>query len=154
MKKLLFFVVVGFFAINSYAQTSVNQLEATENLLEVNRQWAKATPETFFNFLDTDILLLSPDKPVLRGHDGFKKLLGEFQSLPGFSIKWEPQEAYVSKSGDLGYTIDKILVSFDGEDGKKVNLFQKGITIWKKDKNDQWKCVVDMYNSDPTITSI
>ncbi|AUP79474.1 YybH family protein [Flavivirga eckloniae] len=135
--------------------TAEHKKQEEANLMEANRKWAKAaSPEEFFSFIDNEALMMPPDKPVIKGHEGIGKTLKEFQSLPGFKITWEPQEVFVSKSGDLGYSVDRILVNFDGEDGKTVNLFEKGVTIWKKNDNNKWKMVVDIWNVDPTINSI
>ena len=123
--------------------------------METNRNWAKAaTPEDFFSFISPEAVVLAPDKGVLKGHKQIGEMLAEFQSIPGFQIKWEPQEAFVSTGGDLGYTIDLLLVSYYGEDGKKVEVFEKGVTIWKKDNLGKWKMVVDAWNVDKIITSI
>ena len=137
------------------AQTAEqNKLEET-NLMEASRKWAKASsPEEFFSFIGKNALMMPPDKPVIRGHQDIGKILKEFQSLPGFKITWEPQEVFVSKGGDLGYSVERILVNFDGEDGNTVNLFEKGVSIWKKNTKNEWKMAVDIWNVDPTITSI
>lgn len=135
-------------------ETVVNQAEEQEALMNVNRQWAKAaSPEQFLSFIKSDALLMAPDKGVIKGHEGIGAFLGEMQSIPGFKIEWEPQSATVSKSGDLGYTVDRILVSFDGENGETVKLFEKGITVWKKDAEGNWKMAVDIWNVDPSTSS-
>ena len=155
MKKVLFFLLIATVSTTAFAQKKVNQKKELKKLMEVNRQWAKATsPEAFFSFIASDGLMMAPDKSISRGHEEIGKVLGEFQSLPGFAIVWEPQEGFVASSGDLGYTVDRILVSFDGEDGKKVEIFEKGVTIWKKNKEGTWKMTIDIWNIDPTITSI
>jgi len=147
-------VLVALVATSVSAQ-SVNQKKEAKKLMEVNRAWAKAaSPVQFFSFIGGDALLLAPDKELLKGHEEFGVFLGEMQSLPGFAIKWEPQSAFVAASGDLGYTVDRILVNFTGEDGKKVDLYEKGVSIWKKDNAGEWKLAVDIWNVDPTITSI
>ncbi len=131
------------------------QKTESEKLMDADRAWSKAaTPEQFMSFIDKDALMMAPDKAVAKGHEEIGKLLAEFQSYPGFAISWEPQEAFVSKSGDLGYTVDRILVTFNGEDGKKVELFEKGVTIWKKNAAGEWKLVIDIWNVDPSIKSI
>jgi len=56
------------------------------------------------------------------------------------------------RAGDLGYSLDLLLVTYDDEDGNTVKVFSKGITIWKKD--GRWKMAVDIWNVDPTITSV
>lgn len=154
--KNVFFLLLLLTVTNSvYAQKKVNQKKESKELMEVNRQWAKAaSPEAFFGFISNTALVMASDKSVSKGHEEIGKTLAEFQSLPGFQITWEPQEAHVSSSGDLGYSVDRILVTFDGKNGEKVKLFEKGVTIWKKDKNGDWKMEVDIWNIDPTINSI
>ena len=155
MKKVFFFLLMVTMTASVFAQNQVDQKAESEKLMAANRAWAKAaSPEAFMSFIDKDALMLAPDKPVARGHEEIGKLVGEFQSYPGFQIVWEPQEASVSTSGDLGYTVDRILVTFNGADGKKVELFEKGVTIWKKNDKGAWKMVVDIWNVDPTIKSI
>lgn len=155
MKKVFSFLFVLTFITTIFAQTKLNQNKEVTSLMEASRAWAKAaTPEAFMSFIDEDALMMAPDKGIAKGHESIVKLVGEFQSYPGFQITWEPQEAFVSNSGDLGYTVDKILVNFNDENGKKVDLFEKGVTIWTKDANDEWKLIIDIWNVDPTINSI
>ncbi|WP_394747544.1 YybH family protein [Spongiimicrobium salis] len=125
------------------------------NLIETSRKWSAAfSTEAYFSFIREDGIMMVPDQPLLRGTEKIRNVLKEFQSLPSFSVKWEPQEAFVSTSGDLGYTIDKMLVNFDDEDGNTVNKFEKVVSIWKKNEKGEWKMAVDIWNADPTLTSI
>ncbi len=133
----------------------VNQKDESEKLMNLNRQWAKATsPEEFMSYFTIGTLILPPDKGIAKGQEQIGKVFAEYQSFPGFAISWEPQEAFVSASGDLGYTIDRILVNFNDEHGNKIDLFEKGVTIWKKRADGSWKLAVDIWNVDPTINSI
>lgn len=156
MKKIFLIALTGLLLAScANEQTAEQKKQEEANLMEANRKWAKAaSPEEFFSFISSDGIMMAPDKGRIQGHEGIGKALQEFQSLPGFKITWEPQEAFVSKSGDLGYSIDRVLVNFDGEDGNQVNLFEKGVTIWKKNEKGEWKMAVDIWNVDPTITSI
>ncbi|WP_282085064.1 YybH family protein [Aquimarina algiphila] len=136
-------------------QTAEQKKYEEDNLMETSRKWSKTfSTEEYFSFIGKDGIMMAPDKGIIRGHEKIRKILQEFQSLPGFKVAWEPQEAFVSKSVDLGYTIDLMLVNFDGENGNTVSLFEKVVTVWKKDKKGEWKMAVDIWNVDPTITSI
>lgn len=138
------------------AELTVSELKKEESsLMEANRKWAKsASPEEFFSFINTDALLMAPDISVVKGHKDIGEVLNGFQALPGFKINWEPQEVFVSKAGDLGYSVDRILVNYNDSEGNTLDLFEKGITIWKKDAKNEWKMSVDIWNVDKTISSI
>lgn len=155
MKNVIFLLFMLTFSISSFAQHNMDQRKETDKLMDASRHWAASVPtDQFFNFISPEGVMMPPDNGSVKGHEGIGKLLGEFKSLPGFSITWEPQEAFVAKSGDLGYTVDRILVNFKDQNGKKVDLFEKGVTIWKKDSNGDWKMAIDIWNVDPSITSI
>ncbi|WP_394747534.1 YybH family protein [Spongiimicrobium salis] len=164
MRKVIFIALTGLFiiscannekAVPTAAEIAKLNQKEVASLIEASRNWGKAAnPEEFFSYIGEDALMLAPDKGVIKGHKDIGKVLQEFQSLPGFKITWEPQEAFVSNSGDLGYSRERILVNFDGEDGKQVNLFEKGISIWKKNEKGEWQMAVDIWNIDQTITSI
>ena len=155
MKHLLFLLAMFAFTNVAVAQTSPQQKKDAMELMEANRNWAKATtPEQFMSFISPKAVVLAPDKGVLKGHQEIGEMLAELNAIPGFQIVWEPQEAYVSKSGDLGYSIDLILVNYTGDDGKKVDLYEKGVTVWKKNKQGKWIMEVDAWNVDKTISSI
>ena len=155
MNKVFFLLLMVTLTTSTFAQKKVNQKKEIKQLMEASRAWAKAaSPEAFMSFIGQDALMMAPDRAIAKGHPAIGKLLGEFQSYPGFQIVWEPQEAHVSNSGDLGYTVDRILVNFNGEDGKKIDVFEKGVTIWKKDAQGDWKLAIDIWNVDPSIKSI
>jgi len=68
--------------------------------------------------------------------------------IPGFHISWEPQSAEVSKSGDLGYLLERTQIIINDSTGKPVTQYYKGITIWKKQQDGSWKNVVDVLSPD------
>ncbi|AXT63356.1 hypothetical protein D1816_24440 [Aquimarina sp. AD10] len=156
MKTLFLSVLAGLLLVScTNKQTTEQRKQEETNLMETSRKWSKAfSTEKYFSFIGEDGIMMAPDQPLLQGHEKIRNVLEQFQSLPGFNVTWEPQEVFVSNSGDLGYTIDKMLVNFDDTDGNTVNQFEKVVSIWKKDKNGEWKMAVDIWNADPTLTSI
>ena|SRR5271163_1378015 len=67
----------------------------------------------------------------------------------GTSLTWMPVKAEMSASGDLGYTYGNYVYSAKNKEGKLVANYGKYTSIWKKQKDGQWKVVVDMGNSSP-----
>ena len=70
--------------------------------------------------------------------------------IPKFSITWEPERASISPSGDVGYLIEHNRVTMADSTGKVHTQYGRGVSIWKKDANGVWRCVVDIYNNSPT----
>lgn len=156
MRKSILIAITGLLLASCATEQTAEQKKQEEaSLLETSRKWSQSfSTEDYFNFIGKDGIMMAPDQPLLEGHEEIKNVLKQFLSIPGFDVTWEPQEAFVSKSGDLGYTIDKMLVSYDGENGETVNQFEKVVSIWKKDSKGEWRMAVDIWNADPTITSI
>ena len=66
-----------------------------------------------------------------------------------YKLEWTPQYAEVAKSGELGYTWGKYILSYRDEKGEEQKSYGKYLNIWKKQKDGSWKVAVDMGNSSP-----
>lgn len=69
-------------------------------------------------------------------------------------VSWEPKEAYVSSSGDMAYVLAQNYFKSLDSLNNPVITYNKSLEIWKRQPNGEWKCVVDMYNADPSIKRI
>jgi hypothetical protein len=69
--------------------------------------------------------------------------LTKMSSAPWFSLEFTPTRADVSASGDVGYTTGPYQANMTGtpEQGKYV-------TVWKKQSDNQWKVMEDIFNAD------
>jgi ketosteroid isomerase-like protein len=67
----------------------------------------------------------------------------------GTTLTWTPVKADMAASGDLGYTYGNYVYTAKNKEGKPVANYGKYTSIWKKQKDGQWKVVVDMGNSSP-----
>ena len=67
----------------------------------------------------------------------------------GTTLTWTPVKAEMAASGDLGYTYGNYVYTVKNKEGKLVANYGKYTSIWKKQKDGQWKVVVDMGNSSP-----
>lgn len=93
-------------------------------------------------FDSTGVMLTANHLPVV-GHRSISELLSQ-RNDNTFTLTWEPLFEKMADSGDLGYSYgtyiitDKISKSITGE-GTYV-------TIWQKNKNGDWKAVLDTGN--------
>ena len=154
--KNLIIVATLFFILSSFVENQViDQKAEGEKLMEVSRQWANSqSNEEYLSYWADDAILIVPGQPTLRGKEEISKMLEGNAQVPGFKVDWEPQEAFVSKSGDLAYLIENISFAWNDSLGNQVKTFNKAVTIWKKQADGTWKNVVDTFNEDPSITSL
>jgi ketosteroid isomerase-like protein len=127
--------------------------------MELSREWAKSVKdrdvEKMLSFWAEDAIVMSPNESAVVGIESLRGMVERSMKIPGFEINWEPQNAYVSKSGDLGYVIIKNYMTMPIDTlGNTHTVFNKGVEIWRKQEDGSWKNVIDISNSDPSIKSI
>lgn len=145
--------------LSSCCATTVDQEQEAEKLMELSRSWAKSVKdkdvEKMLSYWAEDAMLMSPNEASVVGIEALRGMVERSMKIPGFEINWEPQEAFVSKSGDLGYVVIKNYMTMPVDTlGNTRTVFNKGVEIWKKQENGTWKNVIDISNSDPSITSL
>ena len=118
-------------------------------LMEIDREFARLSVEkgataSFLRYIDDSCVLLRPNHyPVV----GRQKIEEMFRSPDtSFTLNWEPLFADISSSGDLGYTYGTYNVEMDSPEGPVVTKEGTYVTIWKKDRNGDWKFVLDTGN--------
>ncbi len=124
-----------------------------EALERTSREWAKVAAtddvERIVSYWTDDGLVLAPDQPPMMGKAALREYVRATQSIPGFSITWEPVAATVSADGTMGYLLEHNRATFTDPSGERQEQRGKAVTIWRKDAAGAWKCVVDIWNGDP-----
>jgi ketosteroid isomerase-like protein len=67
-------------------------------------------------------------------------------------LEWEPDVAYVSSSGELGYTTGPS-VRTDNSAKDSLKSYGQFFSIWKKQKDGTWKVAVDIGTETPALTA-
>jgi ketosteroid isomerase-like protein len=75
--------------------------------------------------------------------------IGEaFASGPNDVVSWGPRFADAAESGDLGFTVGDASFALEGI----PPFYTKYLSVWRKQKNGQWRFVADFGNSRPAPT--
>jgi uncharacterized protein (TIGR02246 family) len=147
MKKLIIILSVVVFA-GCKEQKKVDKKAEGDKVIQSSKDWAKAAlagdVEKIISYWTEDAILISAGQPVLDGKPAIKKMVEDGYKMPGFRISWQPQQVEVSESGDLAYLIENSQISFADSTGKLITLNNKGVTIWRKQKDGSWKNAVDI----------
>jgi uncharacterized protein (TIGR02246 family) len=155
MKKLIYLSILFITFSCCGEQKTVDQKAEAAQLMEVSREWAKAeSKEKVLSYWADDAVFIGSGMPSMKGKDKITEMIEATEQIPGFKVTWEPHEAYVSESGDLGYLIENLSVTYHDSLGNPVTEYRKAVTIWKKQADGNWKNVVDINSQDPSVTSL
>ncbi len=87
--------------------------------------------------------------PPVHGREKVREAMAGFFAKPGNTLRWQPDFADVSRSGDLGYTLGSSRRLWTGPDGKRYTNEGRYITVWKRQQDGAWKIVFDGGASTP-----
>jgi len=110
-------------------------------ILKIDKEWASAASEgrdieRIVSFWADDATVFPPGFPAVVGKDAIRQYVSESLKIPGFSVGWESTEVTISPNGDFAYAVGK-------------NHF----TVWRKEADGSWKCVIDIWNEEPSPES-
>jgi ketosteroid isomerase-like protein len=110
---------------------------------------AKGMKAAFIEYIDSNGILLKPGHLPIAGANAIDYLIQ--QNDTGFTLNWQPQNAFVSKSADLGYTYGVYALHPKSLD---TVLYGTYVSIWKKQQDGKWKFVLDSGNEgiDSTVS--
>ena len=152
MRKSFSLSVIGFICgsfLSAPAQKKNSADELTQ-MVNTERSFSrmseeKGTREAFAVFIADDGILFRPRAVV------GKKWMQEHPLPPSNTrplLSWQPIYAYMSRSGDLGYTTGPWQYKNDKKDAR-ASAFGNFMTIWKKQADGNWRFVLDLGISHP-----
>lgn len=99
--------------------------------------------KAFIEFMDSDAVLLRANHPPIIRGDAFEFIKQSNDST--YTLTWKPSGSQVAASGDIGYTYGVYNLQL-----KDTTLQGTYVSIWKKQKDEKWKFVLDTGN--PGVT--
>jgi ketosteroid isomerase-like protein len=123
-----------------------------EALLAADAAWLKAyqnkDADAAAAFYDQQGAMLAPNRPPLTGEKRIAEFIAKSLELRDYEIHWQPNQAEVARSGELGYTSGTYEMRYRPSRGKLFLDKGKYLMVWKKQPNGSWKVLIDMSNSD------
>ena len=120
----------------------------TEKVMQTSRDWSKAAAsgdvEKTLSYWTDDAVVISSGEPVFKGKEAIRGMVEESIKDPNFGISWEPVSAEISESGDMSYMLEDSKITLKDSVGGTQVLQFRTVTIWKKQEDGSWKCVVDV----------
>lgn len=152
--RILFYITIASLLFLSCSKT-IDTKSETELLLKIDKEFSdysvkNGAAEAFKKYLLEDALQLPSGQMPIRGSDKIYELMKQQDS--DYTLVWEPQEGDVAASGDFGYTWGTYTVTVKDDEGNTIERYGKYLNVWKKDKDGNWKVLVDMGNQSPDKT--
>lgn len=140
------YIIVIFFATFVAAGSGCSNGPADpDELIQVENAFSKMSVEegmksAFLHFShDSAVLLRSNSMPVV-GRDAIDLSFAGMDDS-SFRLSWEPLDACIAESGELGYTYGVYRMTFRGDSIPDTRGTY--VTIWKKNAAGEWRFVMD-----------
>ena len=152
-KPILPLLLVSFVLLS--CQPATVDLKAEESaILKTDSTWAALAGEgkdveKIISYWTDDAVVMSPGEEPVRGKDALRKMVGDMSNIPGFSISWKSSDVHFSPDGKMAYMYGENIFSMNDSTGKKISIPGRGYTVWRKEADGSWKCVVDIWNNPP-----
>ena len=156
MKRHPFLVIVGASLVCTGCASAGSRSDARSQILQSDADWSRAAQgrdvDRVLSFWADDAIVMPPGSRAVVGKMAIREFVKKSFQTPGFSISWKTTDVVVSRAGDIAYTTGTNRVTFNGPDGKQIAVEGKAVAVWRREKDGEWKCVIDIWNdvSPPT----
>jgi len=105
--------------------------------------------EGIVSYWTDDAVVMEPGQPAVEGKTAIHEFVKQSLATPGFRIHWVSQRPVFSADGSMAYMRGTDEMTVPGPKGAPMTLHLQGYSIWRKDADGQWRCVVDIANEAP-----
>ena len=113
-------------------------------------QSAHNSAEGWLSFYTNDAIMMPPGEKSCTDIASRATSIKAMFAMPAAHMRFQATKTEVSKSGDLGYSSGVYQFSYKDAAGKEMHEIGKFCETWKKQADGNWKCIVDIWNADPT----
>ena len=154
MRKFLPVLIIAII-VAACNQSRVDLKAEEAAIMKTDSSWAALAKEStdadkIASYWSDDAVVIAPGQPIVKGRDALRKMVEDSKNIPGFSITWRSSDVHFSPDGKLAYMSGENLMTMNDSTGKKISIPGRAYTIWRKEPDGNWKCIVDMWNNPPS----
>lgn len=125
-----------------------------QRLLQRDAEWAQAASEgkdidKIVSYWADDAVVMEPGQPIYEGKKAIRAYVVSSLQTPGFKIHWVSNNPVFSPDGKLAYMPGTDEMTVPGANGGQMTVHMRGVSIWRRDPDGEWHCVVDISNEPP-----
>jgi len=136
------------------APSSPDAAAESSKLAQRDADWSSASFEgkdidRIVSYWSDDAHVLQPGLPPIDGKTAIRAFVTASLKIPGFKIHWVSQKPVLSPDGKMAYLLSQVETTAPGANGSIESTHGRGVTVWRRDADDVWRCVVDITNDAP-----
>jgi ketosteroid isomerase-like protein len=136
------------------APSSFDAAAESSKLAQRDADWSSASFEgkdidRIVSFWSDDAQVLQPGLPPINGKTAIRDFVTASLKIPGFKIHWVSQRPVLSPDGKMAYMLGAVETTAPGSNGTLQSTHGRGVTIWRRDSDGVWRCVIDITNDAP-----
>ncbi|HEY0701724.1 MAG TPA: DUF4440 domain-containing protein [Candidatus Acidoferrales bacterium] len=144
-------LALAFFA-SGCSETPKDTRAADETTIRaLDTQWAKSVAakdlDATVGYYAADAAFMVPNAPIATGPVAIRTAWAPFLT-PDTSLSWQANKVDVARSSDLAYIQGIYQATTKDAAGNPSIDRGKFVEVWKKEQDNSWKVVADIFNSD------
>ena len=140
--------------LSSCSTLPFDSASESQKLLQRDAEWAALASagkdvEKTLSYMSDDAIMIPPGAPIVEGKAAIRAFVTSSFQMPGFNIQWVSEKVTFSPDGNLAYMRGTNTTTVRGANGELLKIPGRGVTIWRREPDGQWRCVVDIWNDPP-----
>ncbi len=138
----------------SLASPRFDPAAESDKLLKRDTEWATAATagkdvDKIVSYWADDAVVIPQGQPTVEGKEAIKAYVTGSLQIPGFRIHWVSENVSFSPDGKLAYMRSASEMTVPGPTGELMTLPGRAVTVWRRESDGEWRCVVDIWNDPP-----
>jgi ketosteroid isomerase-like protein len=133
---------------------SLDAAAESNKLAQRDADWSSVSFEgkdidRIVSYWSDDAHVLQPGLPPIEGKTAIRAFVTASLKIPGFKIHWVSEQPVLSQDGKMAYVLSKVETTAPGANGSLESTHGRSVTVWRRDGDGTWRCVVDISNDAP-----
>jgi ketosteroid isomerase-like protein len=145
---------LGLLLVGGCSRPTFDAAGEARKLLQRDVEWAQAASDgkdvdKIASYWSDEARVIEPGQPVYQGKTAIRAYLVESLKIPGFKIHWVSEPPVFSADGTMAYMPAATEITVPGNNRALTTLHSRSITIWRRESDGEWRCVIDIANDPP-----
>jgi uncharacterized protein (TIGR02246 family) len=123
-----------------------------QSLRDLDARWSAAASakdvDKTVSFYAEDATVMPPNGASAVNKEAIRTIWKDLLTSPGLAISWKTTKVQVARSGELAVLIGTYELTMNDSQGRPAPDHGKYLAVWKKQAEGNWKCAMDIWNSD------